>query len=410
MTTSVQTKFDVGGVMLDRPFKVRRLGHFGFNVENMDAAVHFYIDLLGFRISDVFDRFAAMLTPEQLKEVGNPRGYFTRYGGDHHAFVLFNKKVMDAMSGNKSGDSKITINQITWQVGSLQEVGNAAKWFNDTGVPIQRTGRDMPGSNWHTYIYDPDGHTNELYYGIEQVGWDGLSKPESMYYRGFREPPELPQINEFEEVQDALQKGIDVHSGYRHIDTLPAKYEVDGVMLARPFKITRIGPVSIYVDDLDKSEAFYRDVMGFDLTETTELKGGRIVHLRTNTEHHAMTLIPASLKSSLDMGTDTTCAAFGVQLANYRQLRDAVDFLRQNGVRVETHVPEELHPGMDYVAHAFDKDGHCIQLYYSMEQIGWDGKPRPRSERRHGNGDAWPETLEQTADSYNGEPYLGPWG
>ena len=34
MTTTVDTKYDVGGVLLDRPFKVRRLGHFGFNVDD----------------------------------------------------------------------------------------------------------------------------------------------------------------------------------------------------------------------------------------------------------------------------------------------------------------------------------------------------------------------------------------
>ena len=29
MTTTTQTQYDLGGVMLDRPFKIRRLGHFG---------------------------------------------------------------------------------------------------------------------------------------------------------------------------------------------------------------------------------------------------------------------------------------------------------------------------------------------------------------------------------------------
>ena len=37
----------------------------------------------------------------------------------------------------------------------------------------------MPGSNWHAYLYDPDGQSNELYYGIEQIGWNGHSKPRS---------------------------------------------------------------------------------------------------------------------------------------------------------------------------------------------------------------------------------------
>ena len=63
MTLAVDTKYDVGGILLDRPFKIRRLGHFGFNVVNMDAARHFYVDLLGFKVSDVMTRFNEMLTP-----------------------------------------------------------------------------------------------------------------------------------------------------------------------------------------------------------------------------------------------------------------------------------------------------------------------------------------------------------
>src|SRR6266508_3120343 len=208
MTTAVRTKYDVGGILLDRPFKIRRLGHFGFNVVKMNEARHFYIDLLGFKISDVADFFKSRLTDEQKAQlVGDARGYFTRYGGDHHAFVLFNKQVMDMLSGGGRRPD-VTINQITWQVGSLSEVGDAAKWLNERGERLQRVGRDMPGSNWHAYVYDPDGHTNELYYGIEQVGWEGYSKPRTMYDRGFREAPALPQINEFQEVQDALAKGI----------------------------------------------------------------------------------------------------------------------------------------------------------------------------------------------------------
>ena len=400
MTIATETKYDVGGVLLDRPFKVRRLGHFGFNLEDVEAGVRFYVDLLGFRKSDV------SFTPE-----GQLRGVFTRYGGDHHAFVLFKRQPAGATGMGAGAPTGVTINQITWQVGSLAEVGSAARWFAETGVPIRRTGRDMPGSNWHTYISDPDGHTNELYYGIEQVGWDGLSKPRDMYYRGFREAPPLPQMNEFEEVQDALDKGIDVHGGYRQTDDLPAKYAVDGVMLPRPFKITRIGPVGLFVQDIDASTRFYTETMGFVPTEETSCQEERCVFLRTNTEHHSLALYPLALRDKLGMSSHTTSAYFGVQLANYRQLRDAVGFLRDNGVRVESDwTKAELHPGIDYAAYAFDPEGHCIQLYCYMEQLGWDGRPRPQSERRVQQPGAWPERLEALPDSYLGEPYLGPWG
>ncbi len=405
MTTATQTKYDVGGVMLDRPFKIRRLGHFGFNVVNMGDCKHFYVDLLGFKVSDVAD-MASRLSDEQKAGLTDlTPGVFTRHNTDHHTFVLFNKQVMDAMRGE---ESKVTINQITWQVGSLVEVGDAARFFTERGARLHRVGRDMPGSNWHSYVYDPDGHINELYYGIEQVGWDGYSKPRSMYHRGFREAPELPQINEFREVQDAMAAGDDLH-GYRHVDENEAKYDVQGVLLARPFKITRIGPVSIFVEDLAATEAYYRDILGFTTSEETQIDGQRIVFMRSNTEHHSLALYPISLREKLGMSLKTTSMSFGVQVANYRQLKDACDFLEQNGVKVDRNPPAATRPGMDHVAHAFDPDGHCIQIYHYMEQVGWDGEVKPENQRRRVEA-KWPKTLQALPDSFQGEPYLGPWG
>jgi len=401
-------KYNVGGLLLDQPFKIRRLGHFGFNLVNMDEGVRFYTDLLGFRISDIIDFSQRATSPEQIAGLGDLRGYFTRYGTDHHALVLFNKRVRDALGRHdKPG---VTINQITWQVGSLREVGNAIRWFGEKGVEIQRSGRDMPGSNWHTYVYDPDGHTNELYYGIEQIGWNGYSKPRAMYDRGFHEAPGLPQMSEFEEVEQALGKGLDLMSGYRYRERLPATYDVDGILLPRPFKIVRIGPVNLFVKDVNGAEAFYRDILGFTRTEEVHWRGHRCAFLRANTEHHSLGLFPLALREALGMSEHTSCMALGLQLANYQQLRDAVRFLRDQGIRFNNAVPPDLYPGIDYAAHVFDPDGHCLQLYYYMEQVGWDGKPRPRELRRRIEREEWPETLEAMSDGYQGEPYLGPWG
>ncbi|HTE83251.1 MAG TPA: VOC family protein, partial [Dehalococcoidia bacterium] len=405
MTTSVAAKHDVGGVLLDRPFKIRRLGHFGFNTNKIEEAAKFYIDLLGFVVSDEAGFLRRM--PE-LQDLG-PGGFFTRYGTDHHAFVLFNKRIMDKM-GEMRGETPqpgITTNQITWQVGSLAEVGNGAKWFAEEGVRIRRTGRDMPGSNWHTYVFDPDGHVNELYYGIEQVGWEGFSKPLPMYERGFQEAPPLPQINEFTEVQQAMEKGVDLHSGYRYLDSLPATYDVDGVLLPRPFKIVKIGPVGIYVEDVAAAKDFYEQKLGFTFSEEVSYRGYRCVYLRANTEHHSLAIYPIELRKTLGASEHSTCASFGLQLATYRQLRHAVGYLKGKGCRF-FDLPPELHPGIDYAAHVLDPDGHCIQLYYYMEQIGWDGRPRPASERRPVAAGAWPEALEPAPDVYEGEAFMGP--
>jgi catechol 2,3-dioxygenase-like lactoylglutathione lyase family enzyme len=401
-------RFNVGGVWLDQPFKIRRLGHFGFSLANMEEGLRFYVDLLGFRISDKIDYSKRAKDPARLAALGDPNGYFTRYGTDHHALVLFPKRVREALG--RSDQAGITINQITWQVGSLREVGDAIKWFVSAGVQLQRTGRDMPGSNWHTYLPDPDGHTNELYYGIEQIGWAGHSKPGAMYDRGFDKAPELPQISEYEEVERARANAIDLTTGYRHTETQPAEFDVDGILLPRPFKIVRLGPVSLFVDDLTQAQEFYCNRLGFTVTEEVVWGGHRCLFLRCNTEHHSLALFPLPMRALLGYSPHTKSAGLGLQVANFRQLKDAVEFLSQHGVSVRDDIPTEIHPGIDYAAHVLDPDGHVIQLYCAMEQIGWDGKPKPQELRRPLKRSEWPTAVDGERGVYLGEPFLGPWG
>ena len=405
--SSVNGRYNVGGVYLPRPFKVRRLGHFGFNVERLPEGREFYGDLLGFTASDTLD-FSRMPWYPKDGDLGDPRGYFMRYGTDHHAFVLFPKKVMDHRADRKFAP-EVTINQITWQCGSLKEIVDAHTYFQEQQVRVQRVGRDMPGSNWHVYVYDPDGHTNEFYYGIEQIGWNRLSKPRDLYYRGFQEKPPLPQMSEAAEVAEAEAKGIAVLSGHRPQDGLPANYDVEGVMLPRPFKITKIGPVSLFVDDVERAEAFYTERVGFVRSEERRYQGARCVFLRCGAEHHSLGLFPKELRRTLGLRETSTCMSFGVEMGSYSQLREAVGFLKSRGVTFIDAIPPELYPGIDYSAFALDPDGHCIQLYYYMEQIGWDGRVRPQSMRRQIQRD-WPEALEPLSDTYVDQMFQGPLG
>jgi catechol 2,3-dioxygenase-like lactoylglutathione lyase family enzyme len=406
MSTLAQ-RYDVGGILLPRPFKIRRLGHFGFNAVKLAESREFYGDLLGFTLSDTLDFSRAPWFPKD-KDLGDTRGYFMRYGTDHHAFVLFPKPVMDHRADRKFAP-EVTVNQITWQCGSLREIVEAHRYFAEQQIRIQRVGRDMPGSNWHVYVYDPDGHTNELYYGIEQVGWNQRSKPREMYYRGFQQEPPLPQMSEAAELVEGAEKGIDIFSGHRPPEPHGEVYDVEGVLLARPFKITKIGPIALFVDDVDHAEAFYTERLGFTPSEESRYRGARCAFLRCGSEHHSLALFPKELRSVLGLRPDSSCMSFGVELGSYAQLRAAVDFLKRRGVTFIDAIPPELYAGIDYSVFALDPDGHCIQLYYYMEQIGWDGRVRPTAERRRVHGD-WPEVLEPLSDSYADQVFQGPLG
>jgi catechol 2,3-dioxygenase-like lactoylglutathione lyase family enzyme len=297
---------------------------------------------------------------------------------------------------------------MSWQVGTLGEVGNAIPWLTEQGMDIRNVGRDMPGSNWHVYFVDPDRRTVELFYGMEQIGWDGLSKPREMYDRGFRTQPSLPQMSEFDEVQQALTDGKGLQSGYRHVE-LPSTFDVEGVMLPRPFKPVNMGPLRLFVSDMALAEAFYRDTMGFTLTEEVTYQGHRCIFLRVNTEHHSVALYPIELRSVLGLSSHATSMSFGVQVGSYRQLTNAVDFFRAAGCTVR-ELPPELSPGIDYSTYIADPDGHLVQLYFQMEQIGWDGKPRPPEARSQAALGQWPSELEPQSDTYAGQVFLGPLG
>ena len=402
-------RYDVGGVLLDRPFRIRRLGHFGYNVDDVAACLEFYCEWLGLRVSDPQDLAANHPKRDALKALGDTNLYFIRHGTDHHSFVLFNRRVFNALGRADALPPAVDLNQLTWQVGSLAEVSNAIDYFAGHGIAINRVGRDMPGSNWHVYPMDPEGHRNELYYGIEQIGWAGTAKPRAMHERGFRERPALPQVGELAEVERMLAQGIDPSSGHRHPEALPAVHDVDGVLLARPFKIVRHGPLRLFCNDIDAMAAFYVERLGFILTEAVEWKGYRCLFLRCNTEHHSLALYPAAVRDALGWPGPSTVLSFGMQVATYRQLRAAIDWLDARGCRF-VDLPAELSPGIDWFATALDPAGHGVQLYFSMEQVGRGGLASPRARRTVPPHRQWPETVEPTPDVYMGETFSGPWG
>ena len=402
--------YEVGGVRMPRPFKIRRFGHLGFNLERLDETVAFYTDDLGFRITDdvsLFDLLDGPALAFARETVTNPRMVFTSNSSDHHALLLAHK-TFGTLTGNDAVSDN-TVSQITWQVGTLDEVMDAVDYLHAHGATTGHIGRDMPGSNWHVYFLDPDGNNVELYYGIEQVGWDRNSKPTQMHYRGFHSQPERPQMSEAAELREAQDRGIDIHSGWRPNEThLKEKYNVGGVLLPRPFKVTGLGPFSLFTERLDEMVSFYTAVMGFEITEESRYDGRRIVFLRHGAEHHSLVLADKALRGRLGMRPDASCLSAGLQLGSYRQLCDAVEFFRSHG-RDIVELPPELHLGIDYAAHVRDPDGHLVQLYYGIEQLGWDGRPRP-AKLRPAVTQPWPHAVHAQPDTYVGQAYLGPLG
>jgi catechol 2,3-dioxygenase-like lactoylglutathione lyase family enzyme len=400
--------YNVEGMMFPRPFRIRRFGHFGFNIPSLDDALDFYTRLLGFDMTDML-RVKTLAPPDaDTSFIVDDRVPFLTHNSDHHSMIIAHPS-FGPMVGNERAGPEITMSHFTWQVGSLEEVANATKYLAGKGIEINRTGRDMPGSNWHCYFQTPEGHTCELYYGMEQVGINGRSKPFGYYDRRFEAEFPMPQISDFDERDAKTSAGIAMEEGFeRQTFGDDRRYDVAGTLLRRPFKVTSIGPVAIFVDDLEESIAYYRDLLGFKVTEIVSHQGHDFAFMRFGNEHHSLKLYPLAARSMLSLSEHSKTVGMGLRLGSYKQLRDAVAWLKAEGVDFIDQ-PAELSAGVDYCAYCLDPAGHCIQLFYAMEQLGWDGSRKPVEMRRETQL-PWPETLDALEDSYADQNFMGPLG
>lgn len=404
--------FHVGGVEHPRPFKIRRLGHVAFDIDPVGSTLDFFVRDLGLYLSDSVDLRGVPAYADAIKDVDDPRVIFLATASDHHSLVLVPRAVGVARRG-PSSTADVTNGQLSFQVSSIEEVIEAKAFLEAQGILVPRIGRDLPGSNWHTYFPGPEGLTVELYYGMEQIGWARTSKPKAMYDLATVGTPTLPIATEHSEIDDALGKSVDLMAGSRPSLCADGTDVVGGVALPRPFRVTRVGPAAFFMDDVDRALDFYVGFLGLTLTERAVYKGKSCAYLRAGTEHHSLALLPIDLREGLGIGANSRNYSVGLQVGSYDQLRRAGLFMIGRGWRQTEGLPAELHPGVDNAIYFEDPRGNRVMLFYYMEQIGWDGQPRPsglRSTPLTGSVTEWPERIQAPADVYADFPLMGPLG
>ena len=148
------------------PFALRKIGHVVLKVSDLQRATAFYTQVLGMEISDVYG--------EDMMPGGM---VFLRLNTDHHGIALI---------GGASGPSaQRELHHLAFEVGTLDEVFRARKRLRDRGATIVFEGRRRAGVQIAVEFLDPDGHNLEIYWGLDQIGTEGISRPASEW-RGAR--------------------------------------------------------------------------------------------------------------------------------------------------------------------------------------------------------------------------------
>jgi len=152
-----------------------------------------------------------------------------------------------------------------------------------------------------------------------------------------------------------------------------------------PFKIRKLGHVVLRVCELHRSVEFYTQVLGFTISDVypEEMMPGGMVFLRFNPDHHGVALVggmpgPAA-KRELDHVAFEVATLDEVFRARQHLRAHEVPIVFEGRRRAGVQIALEFH----------DPDGHHLEIYWGLDQIGTDGHVRPAAEWRGA------ETLEE---------------
>ena len=132
------------------PVRPRRLGHVGIGSIDAPASRRFFVEGLGFKVSD------------EVKD----HATFMRCSTDHHNFVI------QAAPVN-------FLHHSSWEVDDIDEIGRGARAVLEDH-PERHTwgiGRHWVGANFFYYLCDPAGNLSEYYSDMDEIIDDQLWHP-----------------------------------------------------------------------------------------------------------------------------------------------------------------------------------------------------------------------------------------
>jgi len=144
-----------------------------------------------------------------------------------------------------------------------------------------------------------------------------------------------------------------------------------------PFRINKIGHVVLHVSDIERSTKFYTEVLGCKISDVYSGDGmlpGGAVFLRVNADHHGIALFQAS--GAPEPGRGMNHVAF--ELSTLDELVRFRTHLRQHDVPIDFHGRRRA--GVQLAVEFRDPDGHRLEVYWGIDQIGSDDRVRPPDE------------------------------
>ena len=129
----------------------------------------------------------------------------------------------------------------------------------------------------------------------------------------------------------------------------------------------RIGHVVLKVRDLDRSLAFYRDLLGF--TVVSELSNVMIFLAADGQNHHDLALLRVGQQAPSPLPSAVGLYHVAIQLADFEAVRAAHALLTERGL-----LRGAIDHGVSRSLYTADPDGNEIELYCDAPRSEWEGR------------------------------------
>ena len=145
------------------PIKVNKLGHFVYEVSDVERTVKFWKEVMGFIETD-----------------RNAKGMvFFRCNADHHGIGL--KPAPKGKPPRREMTKGLQMEHLAFEVDNIEVLKQARDYLQANGIPIVFQGRKGAGCNISVNFLDPDGFEFEVYCEMDQIGADNRLRPESQF-------------------------------------------------------------------------------------------------------------------------------------------------------------------------------------------------------------------------------------
>jgi catechol 2,3-dioxygenase-like lactoylglutathione lyase family enzyme len=175
------------GILREGPIFPRKLGHVVIGTPDAEESRRFFVEGIGFKVSDQIDGVAA----------------FLRCSTDHHNLLLQTSPVN-------------FLHHTSWQVDDVDEVGRGAMRMLE-GRPDRHVwglGRHFIGSNFFWYLRDPAGNFSEYYSDLDIIMDDQLWSPgtwepslRALYAWGPDVPPSMLEPEDLADLMAHAHRG-----------------------------------------------------------------------------------------------------------------------------------------------------------------------------------------------------------